>query len=99
MLEATLEVVAEMVDMRTFDGCKDTTFEACAMFEVVGKVLDAKMLDIAQRMMGDMTLKLEGIAKMLHVTLEMRMLVARGMTYRFQRLEDRWERQHVDKRR
>ena len=36
---ATAEVVAEMIDMRTLDGCKDMMFEARTMFEVVGEVL------------------------------------------------------------
>ena len=49
---ATPEVVAEMVDMRKLvDRCKDTTFEARAMFEVVAEVLDMKMLDIAKKIL------------------------------------------------
>ena len=46
---ATPEVVAEMVDMRTLDGCKDTMFEARAMFEVVEEVLDMRMLDVDEQ--------------------------------------------------
>jgi uncharacterized protein YicC (UPF0701 family) len=37
-----------MVDMRTLDGCKDTTFEARAMFEVVAKVLDMRTLELEE---------------------------------------------------
>jgi len=46
---ATPEVVAEIVDVTTLDGCKDMMFEARAMFEVVEEVLDTKMLDIEEQ--------------------------------------------------
>ena len=39
---ATPEVVAEIVDTRTLDGCKDMIFEARAMFEVM-RMLDATL--------------------------------------------------------
>jgi len=48
---ATPGVVAEIIDMRMLDGCKDTTLETRAMFEVVGGVLDMEMLDIAKRIL------------------------------------------------
>ena len=48
---ATPEVVAKMIDMRTLDGCKDTTFESRAMFEVVGRALNMKLVDIAKRIL------------------------------------------------
>jgi hypothetical protein len=92
---ATPEVVAEMVAMRTLDGCKDMMFEARTMFEVVGGVLDMKMLDIAERILDVDKQKLDvrpkGPRKVTRrkdnivngfndVANRMRMLDARGMT-------------------
>ena len=47
---ATPEVVAEMIDVRTLDGCKDMMFEARTMFEVIEEVLDTRTLDVTLEM-------------------------------------------------
>ena len=58
------EVVTEMIDMRTLDGCKDIMFETRAMFEVVGRALDAtlemRMLD-AQELIANLGLLTNGV--------------------------------------
>ena len=83
---ATPEVVAEMVDMRTLDGCKDTMFEARAMFEVVEEVLDVdeQRLDVGSHGPRKDTERKDNIVNGFNdVASRMRMLDARGMTIDF----------------
>jgi hypothetical protein len=83
---ATPEVLAEMVDMRTLDGCKDTMFEARAMFEVVEEVLDVdeQRLDVGPHGPRKDTERKDNIVNGFNdVASRMRMLDARGMTIDF----------------
>jgi len=74
-----------MVYMKTLDGCKETTFEALATFEVVAEVLDMRTLDVMKEMLGapELIMLTKGVDGCKDVASRMRILDARGMTIDF----------------